>query len=115
MASPRALLSFEAKLMGVMFYPAATQRNLNFLAVKLRRERNNTHDENAVIVCTSQGERLGHIDKHIANSVAKTMDMYDDLKFCWYVCVFHVFACAIIYDMMQLHLSVALGHMMHPT
>ena len=82
----RALVSFEARLMGVMFYPAGAQVDLNFLPVSFRRERSNIYSSKSVLVTTKKGDSLGHIDRHTAEAVAEIMDTYDNvLQFYWLV------------------------------
>lgn len=82
-----SLVSFEAKIVGVMFYQAAIRSNLNFVAVKLQREKRNIYDSNSVnvLVTTKQGDPLGHLDRQTAAAVAKIMDNFSDVKFAWLV------------------------------
>ena len=80
-----SFVSFEAKIVGVMFYQAAIRSNLNFVAVKLQRERRNIHDSNSILVTTKQGDALGHLDRQTAAAVARIMDNFPYVKFAWLV------------------------------
>ena len=51
----KALVSFEAKVMGVMFYPAVGALcSKKLIPVQLVRERDNIHDINSVLIITKQ-------------------------------------------------------------
>ena len=88
------LVTFEAKLMGIMFYSAARIINSKKLTpVRLVRERSNVYDANSVLVTNQEGDHLGHVDRQTAASLSKLIDDYCDLMFVWLV----VFCLIILY------------------
>ena len=66
------LVTFDAKIMGVMFY-SATEINLDLLQVKILREKS-CYDDNAIVVKSRDGKTLGHVDYLTAKALVQIMN-----------------------------------------
>ena len=78
----KELLSFTTEVRGIKFYPGYEDfRNADarggFLHVDLRREADNTHDKNAVLIVTRcrTPRILGHLERRVTAAVARIIDL----------------------------------------
>ena len=67
----------------VLFGQTATTINLDFLQVKIIKEKS-CYDDNVIVVKSRDGKTLGHVDL-TAKALVQVMTVSESLKFTWLV------------------------------
>ena len=71
--------SFEANIVGVMFYPGQVEIK-PMMRVLLEREPENVHDTNSIVAkVLDSGTMLGHLDRKTAAVIAPLLDNHPGL------------------------------------
>ena len=65
--------SFHVNVTGIKFYPGLPEL-YPMMHVRLRREEFNHFDNNAIVVITTSGSILGHLERKTAAVLAPIMD-----------------------------------------